>query len=217
MAGRSRPKDGVLSHAFGPIIPLAPLDRHGRARPGHPRFAVARPQDVDARHIGVQCTPSFRTAVAGHDAEGASSAFNQTRAFPIHFSNSLSQRSAALFLCGAGYAVVLLFVPQKMRGMARQRAQPLFFVCPHSLSEMRGAARRATRTSLRSPGSFAASSLRRRAALFVAARETRDGLRQPAPGGRLLLAARRSPGAARVRALRGTPAGAASCSTIRRL
>ena len=42
-------------------------------------------------------------------------------------------------------------------------------------------------------------------------------IRQPAPGGRLLLAARRSPGAARVRALRGTPAGAASCSTIRRL
>jgi hypothetical protein len=71
--------------------------------------------------------------------------------------------------------------------------------------------------SLRSPGLFAASSLRRRAALFVAARETRNGRRQPAPGGRLLLAARRSPGAARVRALRGTPAGAASCSTIRRL
>ena len=40
-----------------------------------------------------------------------------------------------------------------------------------------------------------------------------DGLRQPAPGGRLLLAARRSPGAARVRALRGTPAGAASGPT----
>jgi hypothetical protein len=24
-------------------------------------------QDVDARPIGVQCTPSFRTAMAGHD------------------------------------------------------------------------------------------------------------------------------------------------------
>ena len=35
-----------------------------------------------------------------------------------------------------------------------------------------------------------------------------------APGGRLLLAARRSPGAARVRALRGTPAGAASGPTM---
>jgi hypothetical protein len=101
-------------------------------------FAVARPEDVDARHIGVQCTPSFRTAVAGHDAEGASSAFNQTRAFPIHFSNSLSQHSAALFLCGAGYAVVLLFAPQKMRGMARQGAQPLF-LCARIPSRKYGA------------------------------------------------------------------------------
>jgi hypothetical protein len=41
-------------------------------------------------------------------------------------------------------------------------------------------------------------------------------IRQPAPGGRLLLATRRSPGAARVRALRkSTRAGAASCSTIK--
>jgi len=103
-------------------------------------------------------------------------------------------------------------LPSKMRGMARQGAQPLFFVCPHSLSEIRGAAWRAHPDSLRRPGLFAASSFRRRVALFVAA-PNRDGLRQPAPGGRLLLAARRSPGAARVRALRGTPAGAASGPT----
>ena len=105
-----------------------------------------------------------------------------------------------------------LCLPSKMRGMVRQVAQPLFFVCPHLLSGIRGASRRATRTSLRSPGLFAASSFRRRAALFVAA-PNRDGLRQPAPGGRPLLATRRSPGAARVRALRGTPAGAASDPT----
>ena len=96
--------------------------------------------------------------------------------------------------------------------MARQGAQPLFFMCPHSLSEIRGATRRATRTSLRSPGLFAAFSLLRRAALFVAARNVTASVSQ-APGGRLLLAARRSPGAARVRALRGTPAGAASDPT----
>jgi hypothetical protein len=60
-------------------------------------------------------------------------------------------------------------LPSKMRGMARQGAQPLFFVCPHSLSEIRGAARRATQTSLRSLGLFAASSFLRRVALFVAA------------------------------------------------
>ena len=121
--------------------------------------------------------------------------------------------SPVLFGEAPGRPVFPFVSPQKMRGMARQGAQPLFFVCPHSLSEIRGAARRATQTSLRSLGSFTASSLRRRAALFVAARETRNGLRQPAPGGRLLLAARRSPGAARVRALRGTPAGAASDPT----
>jgi hypothetical protein len=43
-------------------------------------------------------------------------------------------------------------LPSKMRGMARQGAQPLFLMCLHSLSEMRGAARRATRTSLRTSG-----------------------------------------------------------------
>jgi hypothetical protein len=44
-------------------------------------------------------------------------------------------------------------------------------------------------------------------------------LRQPAPGGRLVLAARRSPGAARVlgRSVHLPPAGAASCSITRRL
>ncbi|MGB6586817.1 MAG: hypothetical protein WBE93_12730, partial [Pseudolabrys sp.] len=42
MAGHSRPKDGVLSHAYVPAIHV---------------FAVARPQDVDARHK------------AGHDDE----------------------------------------------------------------------------------------------------------------------------------------------------
>jgi hypothetical protein len=78
-----------------------------------------------------------------------------------------------------GPSSFLLLSPANARGMARQGAQPLFFVCPHSLSEIRGAARRATQTSLRSLGSFAASSLRRRAALFVAVRETRDALRQP--------------------------------------
>ena len=96
--------------------------------------------------------------------------------------------------------------------MARQGAQPLFFVCPHSLAEIRGATRRATQTSLRSLGLLAASSFRRRAALFVAVRNVTASVSQ-LPGGRPLLAARRSPGAARVRALRGTPAGAASDPT----
>jgi hypothetical protein len=107
--------------------------------------------------------------------------------------------SPVLFGEAPGRPVFPFVSPQKMRGMARQGAQPLFFMCPHSLSEIRGAARRATQTSLRSLGSFAASSLLRRAALFVAARETRDGLRQPsswraAPIGRQA-EPRRRPGA----------------------
>jgi hypothetical protein len=56
--------------------------------------------------------------------------------------------------------------------------------------------------------------LRRRAALFVTVRM--DSLRQPAPGGRPVLAARRSPDAARVRGLLATPAGAGPLHTSRR-
>src|SRR6476660_2832528 len=76
--------------------------------------------------------------------------------------------SPVLFGEAPGRPVFPLF-PLKDEGMARQVAQPLFLMCPHSLSEIRGASRRA----------ITASSLLRRAALFVAARETRDGLRQP--------------------------------------
>jgi len=57
--------------------------------------------------------------------------------------------------------------------------------------------------------------LRRRAALFVTIRMM-DGLRQPAPGGQPVLAARRSPDAARVRGLLATPAGAGPFHTSRR-
>ena len=40
MRGHSRPKDGVLSHAYDPRIPLRKampclLDRDGRDKPGH--------------------------------------------------------------------------------------------------------------------------------------------------------------------------------------
>ena len=94
-------------------------------------------------------------------------------------------------------------LPSKMRGMARQGAQPLLLMCPHSLAEIRGATRRATRTSLRSPGLFAAFSLLRRAALFVAVRNVTASVSQllagvpywppggaPAPPGCVLCEAR---------------------------
>ena len=170
--------------------------------------------------------------------KGVAYASVQPPVFHIQFSKSQAP-SPVFFGEAPGRPVsVPSFLPRaNARGMARQVARPLFFQCPCSLSKTRGASRRATQTSLRSLGSFAASSLLRRAALFVdrllalpaslallplpaptdEASRQQTAIRQPAPGGRLLLAARRSPGAARVRALRGTPAGAASCSTIRRL
>ena len=91
--------------------------------------------------------------------------------------------SPVLFGEAPGRPVFPFVSPQKMRGLARQGAQPLFFMCPHSLSEIRGAARRATQTSLRSLGSFAASSLRRRAALFVAVRNVTASVSQLLAGG----------------------------------
>jgi error-prone DNA polymerase len=39
----------------------------------------ARAEDVDARHIGVQSTPSFRTAMAGHDESEISIAYDSVR------------------------------------------------------------------------------------------------------------------------------------------
>src|SRR5215475_5445720 len=88
--------------------------------------------------------------------------------------------------------------------MARQVAQPLFFVAALPL-ESTGASRRA----------ITAFSLRHRAALFAGRFHfLGTAMRQPAPGRRLLLATGRSPGAARVRAFaESTRAGAASDPT----
>src|SRR5262249_60426461 len=88
--------------------------------------------------------------------------------------------------------------------MARQVAQPLFFVAALPLGST-GASRRA----------ITAFSLRHRAALFAGRFHfLGTAMRQPAPGRRLLLATGRSPGAARVRAFaESTRAGAASDPT----
>ena len=53
----------------------AVADRHGASYVAHdsprglnPAIVLLVPlTNVDTRHIGVQCTPSFRTAMAGHD------------------------------------------------------------------------------------------------------------------------------------------------------
>jgi len=142
----------------------------------------------------------------------------------------------------------------RARGRCRRR-----FKIRISLRKCGSASRRATRTSLKCPGSFAAvffrfaHSRKRNACagprfpgtvsiggvprseaaasthrvcrhFWRPLRQETAGKpqrlhRQPAPGGRLILATRRSPGAARVRgrSVRLPPAGAASGSIIRRL
>jgi hypothetical protein len=86
--------------------------------------------------------------------------------------------------------------------MARQVAQPLFLSCPWSLSKPRGASRRATQTSLRRLGLFAGVFLTAPGRAFRWPSISDTAIRQPAPGRRLILATGRSPGAARVRAVR---------------
>ena len=111
--------------------------------------------------------------------KGVAYASVQPPVFHIQFSKSIARRHAGsrkrrapspvFFGEAPGRPVsVPSFLPRaNARGMARQVAQPLFFQCPCSLSKTRGASRRATQTSLRSLGLLAASSLLRRAALFV--------------------------------------------------
>ena len=141
--------------------------------------------------------------------------------FTIHFSNSQlisnSQASSpVLFVEAPGRPVFLLFVSPlaKARGMARQVAQPLF-LCARGPSRDRGAPLGAPpRQACAVWAYLRASSLRRRAALFVAA-PNMDGLRQPSSWRAARIGhqaePRRRPGAC----LRGTPAGAASCSTTK--
>ena len=138
------------------------------------------------------------------------------------FTNSLfkqpSSHQPVLFVEAPGRPVVLLFVSPlaKARGMARQVAQPLF-LCARGPSRDRGAPLGAPpRQACAVWAYLRASSLRRRAALFVAA-PNMGGLRQPSSWRAARIGhqaePRRRPGAC----LRGTPAGAASCSTTRRL
>src|SRR6476620_11077763 len=77
--------------------------------------------------------------------------FNR-RSFIFNCQTAMSQRAAALFLCGAGYAVVLFVSPLKDEGDGAPRGAAIVIVCPQSLSEPRGAARRAIRTGLRTSG-----------------------------------------------------------------
>jgi len=179
MAGHSRPKDGVLSHAYVPAM----TPRVWRARPFNRQSFI------------FNCQTAARA--------GMPARVKNMRHHPYCLARPRVGPSSRC-------------LPSNDEGDGAPRGATIVIVCPQSLSEPRGAARRATRTSLRSPGLFAGVFLTAPGRAFRG-RPKMGGLRQPAPGGRPLLATRRSPGAARVRALRSTPAGAASCSTIRRL
>ena len=139
----------------------------------------------------------------------------RTSCSQIHFSNSQAS-SPVLFVEAPGRPVFLLFVCPlaKARGMARQVAQPLL-LCARGPSRDRGAPLGAPpRQACAVWAYLRASSLRRRAALFVAA-PNMGGLRQPSSWRAARIGhqaePRRRPGAC----LRGTPAGAASCSTTK--
>jgi hypothetical protein len=138
-------------------------------------------------------------ACAGTTAEFCSRAHSQ-----IQFSNSLSQRSAARILCGVGYAVVSSLAPLKYEGDGAPSGATIVLVVPMVPLETTG------RLSARHHGVFLTAP--GRASRWPSISGT--AIRQPAPGGRLLVATERSPGAARVRALRkSTRAGAASDPT----
>ena len=157
-------------------------------------------KNVDARHIGVQCTPSFRTAVAGHDAEGAMPApvsliFTfQTAKLKQPISNS--QASSPVLFGEAPGRPVFPLSPLKDEGDGALGGATIVLCVPAFPLGECGAPLGAPSRRL----SYGAGPP------FVAAREHGTASVSQAPGGRLLLAARRSPDAARVRrALRGTP------------
>ena len=106
--------------------------------------------------------------------------------------------------CGAGYAVLPLSCPSKYEGDGAPSGATIVLSC-------RVPSRERGRLSARHRGVLLPAAGPR----FAGVVRRVDGRRQPAPGGQPVVAAGRSPGAARVRALRGTPAGAASCSTIK--
>ena len=164
MAGHSRPKDGVLSHAYVPASQIT--DSH---------FKQPRPN-----------------------------------------SQSTSRASSPVLFGEAPGRPVFPLSPLKDEGDGAPRGATIVLDVPAFPLGNTG------RRSARHPDKLAQSGLICGVFLTAPGRAFRgrpqcDDLRQPAPGGRLLLAARRSPGAARVRALRGTPAGAASDPTPRRL
>ena len=162
MAGHSRPKDGVLSHAYVPASQI--IDSH---------FKQPRPN-----------------------------------------SQSNSRASSPVLFGEAPGRPVFPLSPLKDEGDGAPRGATIVLDVPAFPLGNTG------RRSARHPDKLAQSGLIcRRLPYGAGPRFSWPSVKHgttsvsQAPGGRLVLAARRSPGAARVRALRGTPAGAASDPT----
>jgi hypothetical protein len=111
----------------------------------------------------------------------------------------------ALFLCGAGYAVVPLPYPSEIEGDGAPSGATIVLSC-------RVPSRERGRLSARHRGVLPSGGRAR----FAGVLRLVDDRRQPAPGGQPVLAAGRSPDAARVRGLLATPAGADPLHTSRR-
>ena len=152
-----------------------------------------------------------------------------------HFSNSLvkQQRAPACrlayetcvitrILCrGPGQACLpsRFLTPRQSEGDGAPSDATIYSLCARVPSRKHeGASRRATRTSSRRPGLFAGVLLTAPSRAFrwpfQLAKRT---IRQPSSWRQLLLATRRGPGAARVRACEARPRAPHPCSTIRRL
>jgi hypothetical protein len=143
MAGHSRPKDGVLSHAYVPAM----TPRVWRARPFNRQSFI------------FNCQTAARA--------GMPARVKNMRHHPYCLARPRVGPSSRC-------------LPSKMRGMARQGAQPLFLYARIPSRKYGAPLGAPSGQACARPDLFAASSLLRRAALFVAARDTRDGLRQPA-------------------------------------
>ena len=177
MAGHSRPKDGVLSHAYVPAM----TPRVWRARPFNRQSFIFNCQTAARAGMPARVkNMRHHPYCLARPRVGPSS-----RCLPSNDEGDGAPRGATIVFC----------MPAFPLGNAGRRSARH----PDRLAHVRIYLRRLP--SCAGPR-------------FSWPPVTHgDGLRQPAPGGRPLLATRRSPGAARVRALRGTPAGAASGPT----
>ena len=121
------------------------------------------------------------------------------------FQLAMHHRPYCLSRPRAGPSSFSFFVPSPKRGGWRAKGRNHLFFCARGPSRDRGAPLGAPpRQACAVRAYLRASSFRRRAALFVAAPTWAASVSQ-APGGRPVLATRRSPGAARVRACEARP------------